>query len=257
MIQIKFPGFRRDFVAAYNELNDKNFFGVKGQNLNTLNLADRINLYYKLGTIGSVGINFTADEDAFIRRIDNATSFADAAQIAEDLFKFCSEQQHKQQPQQQQGNPNKPCNGGQSQQQQNDADQQTADSDSDDTQDGSNNTGDRGNEQRDGGSDDQQDQGKQPADQKQESKDKPKSAKDVGSESAQMEQAPPTPTTQQMFNEKISQQVQRDAWSSSVNAPTELVHCNLDKIVIDCKKIVEAARTDAAWIFNQIGRAHV
>jgi hypothetical protein len=123
LIQIKFPGFRRDFIAAYNELNDKNFFGVKGVNMNTLTLADRINLYYKLGTIGSVGINFTPAEDQFIRRIDNATTFADAAQIAEDLFKFCMEQQHKNQPQQNNGNPNKPCNGGQSDKGQNNSQQ--------------------------------------------------------------------------------------------------------------------------------------
>ena len=262
LIQIKFPGFRRDFIAAYNELNDKNFFGVKGVNMNTLTLADRINLYYKLGTIGSVGINFTPAEDQFIRRIDNATTFADAAQIAEDLFKFCMEQQHKNQPQQNNGNPNKPCNGGQSdkgqnksksQNKSNESQEQGSESDSDNTQDGS--RGDQGGDKKrpgsgdaqDGG-DEQQDQGKQPADQSQSNNDKGE-ADGVGNQSAQTETAPPTPTTQQTFNDKISQQVHRDQWSKQVNAPTELVHCDISKVVIDCKKIVEAARTDAAWLF--------
>ena len=257
LIQIKFPGFRRDFIGAYNELNAKNFFGVKGKNMNTLGLADRINLYYKLGTIGSVGINFTAAEDAFIRRIDSATSFADAAQIAEDLFKFCNEQQHKQQ-QNAQGNPPQPCNGGKSdkqKQQQSSPSKQSdeqQDGETGDSQDKGGNVG--GDEQRPGdGSDaqdgdaDQGDQGKQPADQKQpQSGDAPAP---VGNAHSQSE-VPPAPVTQQTLNQNLKNQVQQNPYDNHVIAPTELVHCNLSEIVIDCKKIVETARKDFPWMWD-------
>ena len=57
--------------------------------MNKLELADRLNLYYKLGTIGSVGIRFTAEEQVYITRIDASQTFEDAAQIAQDLFTHC------------------------------------------------------------------------------------------------------------------------------------------------------------------------
>lgn len=261
LIQIKFPGFRRDFIGAYNELNAKNFFGVKGKNMNTLGLADRINLYYKLGTIGSVGITFTDAEDAFIRRIDSATSFADAALIAADLFKFCNEQQHKQQQQNAQGNPQQqPCNGGKSdkQKQQGGQSQQQDDQDGEtgDSQDNGGNVG--GDEQGPGqGSDaqdgegEQNDQGKQPADQKQpQSGDAPAP---VGNAHSQSE-VPPAPMTQQTLNQNLKNQVEQNPYDSRIMAPTELVHCNLSEIMIDCKKIVETARTDFPWMWDAAGR---
>lgn len=247
LIQIKFPGFRRDFIAAYNELNDKNFFGVKGQNMNALTLPDRINLYYKLGTIGSVGISFNTAEDAFIRRIDNAATFADAAQIAEDLFKFCKEQQHKQQQQ------NQPQSGGNQQQgdQGNNGPQsqdQNADQGGDqggDQGDAEDKGGDQGGDSSRPGSDDGHDDGKsspkQPADSKQQGQ--------VGgghSPSAN----PPAPMTQQKFNDALKQQVAQDKFSSRLEVPTNLVGCDLTKVLIDCKICVEQARKDLPWLFN-------
>ena len=259
LIQIKFPGFRRDFIGAYTELHNKNFFGVKGVDLNTLTLADRINLYYKLGTIGSVGINFTAAEDQFIRRIDSATTFADAAQIAEDLFRYCNEQQHKNQQQQQNGNgsPNKPCNNGKDDKSQGDQSKQgepRGDSDTSETKDGS--RGDQGgDEKRDGAGDDAQDggdqadqQGKQPADSSNNDEQQQQSGP-VGSQHSQSD-VPPTPMTQKNLNDNLQQQVQRDQYAKDVIAPTQLVHCNLDNVIIDCKKIVEAKRKDFEWMTN-------
>jgi hypothetical protein len=266
LIQVKFPGFRRDFIGAYNELNTKNFFGVKGVDMNTLSLADRINLYYKLGTIGSVGINFTTAEDQFIRRIDSATTFADAAQIAEDLFRYCNEQQHKNQPQQQQqngnGSPNKPCNNGKDDKSQGDKSKQgepRGDSDTSDTKDGS--RGDQGGEEkRDGAGDDAQDggdqsdqQGKQPADSNDDQKSKQSGP--VGSQHSQSD-VPPTPMTQKSLNDNLQNQVQRDQYAKDVVAPTQLVHCNLDNVIIDCKKIVEAKRKDFPWMTNTAERTN-
>ena len=260
LIQLKFPGFRRDFVAAYNELNDKNFFGVKGQDMNSLSLADRLNLYYKLGTIGSVGINFTAAEDEFIRRIDSATSFADAAQIAEDLFKFCNQKQHKQQNQP----PVNPNSGSQSNNGQNNTksnqsapqskqsqDQNNGDSDSDNTPDrGGDQGGDEkrqgsGSDAKDGDGD--QDSTKQPAD----SGSKNDTPGPVGTNHDQGE-VPPTPMTQKAFNDNMQQQVARDNYATTVNAPTKLVHCNINEVVVDCKKIVETARADFPFLWNPV-----
>ena len=49
MVKSKYPGLRRSFYAGYKELAHDDFFGIKDQNLQTLNLIDRINLFFKIG----------------------------------------------------------------------------------------------------------------------------------------------------------------------------------------------------------------
>ena len=241
LIQIKFPGFRRDFIAAYADLNAKNFFGVKGMDLNTLTLADRINLYYKLGTIGAVGIRFTADEDVFIRRIDAAQSFDDAAQIAEDLFKFCREQQQQKQNQPPQKGTPTPGN--------NDAgmsgESQESDGDGDESQQG-NSDGDGENESKSDGSGSAAPQGDS-------EESKQPSGGGRGSAPASNTTDPaPTPMTQQKFNENLSNNTDRatNDWDKSVTTPTVLTFPDIDRVVVDCKEILAAARTDIRAVFN-------
>ena len=41
------PGLRKSFFDGYKELWDKDFFGVKHEDHETLSLIDRINLYFK------------------------------------------------------------------------------------------------------------------------------------------------------------------------------------------------------------------
>ena len=47
MIQTKYPGGVRCFNKGYEELLGMDFFKIKGKNLKSLNLIDRINLHYK------------------------------------------------------------------------------------------------------------------------------------------------------------------------------------------------------------------
>jgi len=50
LMKRKYPGIRKTMTLGYQELNERDFFGVKKvQDLSTLNLIDRINLYFKAG----------------------------------------------------------------------------------------------------------------------------------------------------------------------------------------------------------------
>ena len=61
LMKRKYPGIRKQMNQGYKELNDKDFFGIsKIQNLDILNLIDRINLYFKAGY--QCGVKFTEDE---------------------------------------------------------------------------------------------------------------------------------------------------------------------------------------------------
>lgn len=85
-IKDKFPGIRRNFFAGYQELFDKDFFGVKGRDLTKLRFIDRINLHYKVGPF--LNVQFSEDEQKYITRIDAMESWDDVAAIAAELYEL-------------------------------------------------------------------------------------------------------------------------------------------------------------------------
>jgi hypothetical protein len=105
----EFPGLRSDFAAGYKTLHeDMDIFQIKGKNLGSLRLIDRLNLHYKIGIHCGVEIPFTDEERVFLDRIsemgDGERGFEDAVKIAADLFK--REQQRKRDLEDENGNGN-------------------------------------------------------------------------------------------------------------------------------------------------------
>ena len=72
-IQDKFPGLRRDFTKGYDELDDKDFFGIADKDLSKLSFIDRVNLHFKLGA--RAFIPFTEEEMTYVRAVDEADTF--------------------------------------------------------------------------------------------------------------------------------------------------------------------------------------
>ena len=82
----RYPGLRKTFVEGYKYLNDKDFFGIKGRNINKLLLIDRINLYFKLGYTS--GVKFTPEEQVFVQRVERCSSEAEVLELAEEIYEF-------------------------------------------------------------------------------------------------------------------------------------------------------------------------
>lgn len=85
----RYPGSRKSFNAGYTQLNARDFFGVKGRDLNECVLIDRINLFYKVGF--NAGIPFTEEEYEFVRRTDQCVTEEDVIKLAEEIFNFSKE----------------------------------------------------------------------------------------------------------------------------------------------------------------------
>lgn len=96
MIQSKFPGLRRCFFDGYTELMDKDFFGTVGNDVNSYNLIDRLNLHFKVGI--RAGVEFSADEQIYVDRMDNLKTFDDAVVLARDLYDHCKEESENNNP---------------------------------------------------------------------------------------------------------------------------------------------------------------
>ena len=94
-IKRRYPGLKKSFINAYKQLIDKDFFGIKNQNVNTLPFIDKINLYTKGGT--SLGITFTDTETELLGKVEKCETWEDVVRVAEELFGYSKkEQQDKQ-----------------------------------------------------------------------------------------------------------------------------------------------------------------
>ena len=85
LIKRQYPGLRKNFYNAYQELFDKDFFGVNElDDLNELLLIDRINLHFKVGAF--LNIDFTETEQALVNEIENIETWEEVVEIAKRLY---------------------------------------------------------------------------------------------------------------------------------------------------------------------------
>jgi len=88
-IKAKYPGGLKSFLRGYTKLYRDDFFGTAHRDFETMNLADKINLHSKVGSI--TGITFNEEESAIYDKCKNAVTFAHAVEAARDLYEYCKE----------------------------------------------------------------------------------------------------------------------------------------------------------------------
>ena len=69
-IRERFSGLRKSFFKAYDELMQRDFFGLNGRDLQTLSLIDKINLITKCGS--RVSITLTDEEKVFLEAAEKS-----------------------------------------------------------------------------------------------------------------------------------------------------------------------------------------
>ena len=86
LMKRKFPGLAKDFFEGYKRLNEDDFFSVAEISLSDLNLIDRINLYYKIGSYHMIPFN---DAETVLRDAVGATeTFEEAMDAAEAIYNY-------------------------------------------------------------------------------------------------------------------------------------------------------------------------
>ena len=89
LMKRKYLGIGKSFYRGYQELNDRDFFEL--DDLDTYNLADKINLHFKIGAF--LGIKFTPQEQEIVNVVEKSETFEDAIAAAEALYNFCKQEQ--------------------------------------------------------------------------------------------------------------------------------------------------------------------
>ena len=95
LMKRKYGGLAKTFFNGYKELNDEDFFQLEDEDISTFNLADRTNLYFKVGNF--LPLNFTVEEQNIINQIANAETFTEALNAAEVLYKYCKKEKEQDQ----------------------------------------------------------------------------------------------------------------------------------------------------------------
>ena len=93
LMKRKYQGIAKSFYKGYNELHEQDYFEIDGENITDLNLADRANLYFKVGSF--LPVAFSPFEKPIIDLIQNAETFTEPLSAAEALYNFCKQEKER------------------------------------------------------------------------------------------------------------------------------------------------------------------
>jgi hypothetical protein len=94
--KIRYPGSKRNFALGYKELYDRDFFGIKDKNLNSLSFLDRANIYFKNGT--HLNIQFSPEEKILLKKMENTQTFDDVVRLTDEVYGLYATKQANQKP---------------------------------------------------------------------------------------------------------------------------------------------------------------
>jgi hypothetical protein len=89
LIKRRYGGLAKTFYGAYRELQEEDFFQIGDDDLSTYNLADRANLYFKVGNF--LTLEFTDREQEIVDMIGKAETFNETLDAAKVLYEYCKQ----------------------------------------------------------------------------------------------------------------------------------------------------------------------
>ena len=94
LMKRRYAGLSKTFYNGYKELSEEDFFQIADEDVSTMNLADRANLWFKIGNYTQIPIE-EGEEMELINMIADTETFADVLIAAESLYKFCKKKQQE------------------------------------------------------------------------------------------------------------------------------------------------------------------
>jgi len=93
LIKRRYQGLPKTFYNGYEILQAEDFFEIADKDLNSFNLADKLNLHFKVGNY--VDVPFTTEELYFKAKADLLETFEDTIALAKELHEYCKSQLEK------------------------------------------------------------------------------------------------------------------------------------------------------------------
>lgn len=91
LMRKKYAGIPKVFFKGYEQFVEEDFFQIGNADINSFNMADRINLYFKIGRF--VDVPFHNDQERkILKLVDEVETFEDAIKVAKLLYEYCKEE---------------------------------------------------------------------------------------------------------------------------------------------------------------------
>jgi hypothetical protein len=94
LMKRRYAGLAKTFFNGYKELAEQDFFQIEDEEVDEMNLADRANLFFKIGNFADILIE-SGEETEIINLIANSESFADVLVASEALYKYCKQRKQE------------------------------------------------------------------------------------------------------------------------------------------------------------------
>lgn len=94
LMKRRYAGLAKTFFNGYKELAEQDFFQLEDEDIDEMNLADRANLFFKIGNFVDILIE-SGEETEIIDLIANSESFADVLIASEALYKYCKQKKQE------------------------------------------------------------------------------------------------------------------------------------------------------------------
>lgn len=90
-IKRRYPGLNTSFIRGYENLLERDFFGIKNRDVNALSFIDRLNIYFKTSNL--TNIDFSEEELKMVRQVENCETWEDVLRITEVVFDYSKDEQ--------------------------------------------------------------------------------------------------------------------------------------------------------------------
>jgi hypothetical protein len=88
----KFPGLKSSFRKGFQELLDRDFFGIQYKNVNDLPFIERLNLYTKSQYTAEY-IKFTTEEMVYVTKVQNLETWEEVLALTGEIFDYSKDEQ--------------------------------------------------------------------------------------------------------------------------------------------------------------------
>lgn len=87
----RYPGLRSSFVKGYGQLIDRDFFGLKDRDINSMPFIDRLNLHTKGGV--QMGVTFSVEEHKLVDQVEGCETWDDVVRVTEAVYDYSKQEQ--------------------------------------------------------------------------------------------------------------------------------------------------------------------
>ena len=90
-IKRKYPGIRKSFIEAYQDLMSRDFFELKDRDINQMSFINRLNLFTK--SSGTMDIQFTTFEEKLVEEVLRCETWEDVLRVTGLVWDYSKEEQ--------------------------------------------------------------------------------------------------------------------------------------------------------------------